>query len=175
MLVFLDETFRTAKSGHRLGAICGVAIPEDLFAMVARDVYSMKFSSFGQEFAYNRELKGAKLLHAKNLRHNAKPEGKAQVAFVFDILRYLHNNGLVVFGVVCFEDQLRDLQCRDPVKLEPSYRALIERIDAYMRDRFPKRRAKLVFDDVDHGMNSAAPRVSPISLIGVPLDADLTR
>lgn len=61
----------------------------------------------------------------------------------------------MVFGVVCFDDSLRDLRCHDPVKLEPSYRSLFERMDMYMRLEFPLRRAKLVFDDVDHGTNAA--------------------
>lgn len=61
---------------------------------------------------------------------------------------------LTVFGVVCFDQSLRDLRCHDPIRLEPSYRALFERIDMFMRAKFSARRAKLVFDDVDHGTNA---------------------
>lgn len=42
MLGFMDETYRESLTGHKLGALCGVAIPEDMFAKVAQDLYSMK-------------------------------------------------------------------------------------------------------------------------------------
>lgn len=87
MLFFLDETYRESRTGHKLGALCGVAIPEDAFAKVAQELYSMKYNSFGEAFAKNRELKGAQLLKPKNFETLGTPCAMTCLDFVRDVLR----------------------------------------------------------------------------------------
>lgn len=153
MLVFFDETFRPAAGGRRIGALCGIVIPEDAFAKIASDVYYMKYSSFGESFAKEKELKGSTLLKPRNLRPGGAAYGKTCVEFVRDLLRYIRRQQLVTVGVVCFDPTLHTFKCSDPHRLDITYRIIFERIDAYMQREFPQRRAKLVFDDVDYGTN----------------------
>ncbi len=155
MLVFLDETTRTSERGHSLGALCGIAIPEQLFADVTADVYSMKYSSFGEAFAKEHELKGSLLLKRKNFREADRPGARATLTFVTDLLRYIVRRQFVTFGVVCFNEAMASFRCDDPHRLDVTYRALFERLDTYMRNAFPGRHAKIVFDDVDYGSNAA--------------------
>lgn len=154
MLVFFDESFRTGIRGHDYGVLWGVAIPEELHADVAQDLFNMKRNSFGDEFARNRELKGATLLKRKNLGDNASTVGRASVEFVRDIMHYMVRKKLASVGVVCFDTQLRTFKCDDPDRLDVTYRALFERLDSYMTRVYPGKRAKLVFDDVDYATNA---------------------
>jgi len=155
MLVFLDETTRTSERGHGLGALCGIAIPEQVFADVTADIYSMKYNSFGEQFAKERELKGALLLKRKNFRESEKPGARAALAFVTDLLHYIVRRRFVTFGIVCFGQSGASFRCDEPYRLDVTYRALFERLDTYMRNVFPGRHAKIVFDDVDYGTNAA--------------------
>ncbi|MFQ5491157.1 MAG: DUF3800 domain-containing protein [Phycisphaerae bacterium] len=155
MLIFFDETFRTAKSGHQMGALCGIAIPEEAFGQTIADVYNMKYNSFGERFAKEKELKGSKLLKSQNFRPTAGEPAKASLNFVLDLIRYMGRQQFKTLGVVAFDVTLRTFKCNDPYRLELTYRSLFERIDGYMRSQFPNRRAKLVFDDVDYGTNLA--------------------
>jgi hypothetical protein len=153
MLIFLDETFRKSARGHEFGAVCGIGIPEDAFGKIAADIFSMKWNSFGDQFAKERELKGAELLKNRNFDRPELPSSKAYVSFVYDLTRYIVRQKLATFGVICFDPRFRSFRCDDPHRLDVTFRALFERIDGYMRNEFPARRAKLVFDDVDYGTN----------------------
>jgi hypothetical protein len=155
VLVFLDETARTSERGHALGALCGIAIPEQLFADVTTDLYSMKYNSFGAEFARERELKGSLLLKRKNFREADQPGARATLTFVTDLLHYIVRHQFVTFGIVCFDQALASFRCDNPYRLDATFRALFERLDTYMRNVFPGRQAKIVFDDVDYGTNAA--------------------
>jgi hypothetical protein len=70
-----------------------------------------------------------------------------------DILNYAINRRFRIFGVVCFGAQSA-LICDDEVRLELPFRYLFERIDLYMKQTFPRRFAKLVFDDRGHSTNA---------------------
>jgi hypothetical protein len=155
MLVFLDESFRTARTGHQLGVLYGIAIPEETLSEIGVDIYYMKRNSFGDEFARERELKGSMLLKAKNLRRPERPHAAASLSFVQDLLNYINKQRLVTLGVVCFDTSLRDFRCEDPDRLAATYRSLFFRLDHYMKRDFPNRQAKLVFDDIHHGENAA--------------------
>ena len=155
MLVFIDETSRKSNRGHELGAICGIGIPEDVFGKIVADVFSLKWNSLGERFAKEGELKGSELLKNRNFRRPDLASSKADLCFVQDLVRYINRQKLVTFGVVCFDARLRSFRCDDPHRLDVTYRALFERIDGYMRNELPSRRAKLVFDDVDYGTNKA--------------------
>lgn len=155
MLVFFDETFRESRSGHKLGALCGIAIPEEVYAKVATDIFSLKYSSFGEPFAKESELKGNVLLKPKNFREPMTSYARTSLEFVRDLLRYINRQKLVTLGVVCFDTSLRSFRCKDPHRLEVTYRSLFERLDGFMGREFPTRRAKIILDDVDYGMNLA--------------------
>ncbi len=154
MLVFFDESFRQGIRGHQFGVLWGIAIPEELQADVAQDIHYMKRNSFGEEFARTRELKGAKLLKRRNFRPEAGARGRASVEFVRDTMRYIVRKRLVTFGIVCFDTRLRTFKCDEPDRLDPTYRALFQRLDNYMTREFPGKRAKLIFDDVDYATNA---------------------
>lgn len=154
MLFFFDETARRARSGHRLEALCGVAIDEEQFASISSDVYSMKRNSIGRQFADNRELKGTIIFKEKNFRERDRPEAGAMLAFALDLCRYLSQKSLRAFGIVRFGTNL-GFRCHDPQSLDGTHRALLERIEAFMQRERKGRRAKIVFDDVEHGFNAA--------------------
>lgn len=155
MLIFFDETFRKHRSGTEFGALCGIAIPEDMLGKVIVDVYHMKHGSMGEKFAREREIKGVKLLKNKNLARFQANTGSPEVNLVIDLLRYIARQRFVTFGVVCFRAEFRTFRCADPLILDLPYRALFERIDGYMKNEYPDRRAKIVFDDVDYASNAA--------------------
>lgn len=155
MLVFIDETFRQSSRGHELGAICGIGIPEDMFGKMVGDVFSLKWNNLGEQFAKEVELKGSELLKNRNFSRPDLPSSKADLSFVRDLVTYINRQKLVTFGVVCFDARFRSFRCDDPHRLDVTYQALFERIDGYMRNELPSRRAKLVFDDVDYGTNKA--------------------
>ena len=154
MLIFFDETFRKHRAGTSFGALCGIAIPEELFGTVIVDVYHLKHGSMGEQFAKERELKGTKLLKNRNLTLLQSGSRRPEVDLVFDILRYVRRQKFVTFGVVCFRAEFRTFRCADPHSLELPYRALFERIDSYMKREYPDRMAKVVFDDVDFSANA---------------------
>ena len=155
MLFFFDESFRKSNKGHALGVLAGIAIPEESLSQIIVDVHRMKVSSFGEAFAMNRELKGKKLLKNKNFDLLKSGKGSAAIEFVVDLLRYLRNQRLVVFSVVAFDTSLGTFKCNDPVVLDPTYRILLGRIDDYMKNEYPHKRAKIIFDDIDYKTNAA--------------------
>jgi len=155
MLFFFDETFRESVRGHRLSALCGIAIPEDLLSQITTDVYMMKYSSFGEQFAKERELKAKTLFKPRSFHNQRAGKGSPYLTFVLDMLRYIKRQKIVTFGVVCFDVEMITFSCNDPYDLDRTYKALFEQIDGYMSREFPNRKAKLVFDDVGYGANNS--------------------
>lgn len=155
MLVFFDETFRDSLSypGASLGALCGVAIPEKQLHRVADDVFKLKLKHFGNDFARDGEIKGKDLLKNWVFKLEAKGIASRNLAFAFDLLNYLQAMRLTVFGCVCFEKGMQKFQCEDMRALDMTFRYVFERVDMFMKVRYPDRMAKLVFDDRDYGIN----------------------
>lgn len=155
MLIFFDETFRDSLSytGQSIGALCGIAIPEKELHRIATDVFQLKYKHFGSQFARDGEIKGKELL--KNYVFTlAKKHGSSRnLQFATDLLHYIKNKHLTVFGCICFEKSLQNFHCQDMSAMDLSFRYLFQRIDMFMKIKHPERLAKLVFDDRDYGIN----------------------
>jgi hypothetical protein len=155
MLVFFDETFRESLSyeGATLGALCGIAIPERQLHRVADDVFRLKLKHFGSDFARDGEIKGKELL--KNYAFQLAERGieSRNLALAVDLLNYIQAKGLHVFGCVCFEKGMQKFECEDVRALDMTFRYVFERIDMFVKLKYPERMAKIVSDDRDYGIN----------------------
>lgn len=155
MLIFFDETFRDslAHPGVTLGALCGVAIPENQLAKVSNDIYQLKYKHFGAEFARDQEIKGKELL--KNYVFSLASRGieSKNLALAKDLLAYMEAKGIYVFVCACFEKRMQQFKCEDVASLDVTFRYVFERVDMFMKIKHPGRMAKIVFDDRDYGTN----------------------
>lgn len=155
MLVFFDETFRDSLKypNVSLGALCGIAIPERELHRVATDVFQLKRKHLGSEFANDGEIKGRNLLKNWVFKQAAKGIPSRNLQLVEDLLNYIVAKQLFIFGCVCFERGIQRFRCEDVHSLDTTFRYVFERIDMFMKIRFPDRMAKIVFDDRDYGIN----------------------
>ena len=156
MLVFFDETFRTSKVRDGeipLGALCGIAIPEDQLTRVANDIFKLKQKHLGDDFAREDEIKGKELLKNYVFRMREAHGQSKNLDLVADLIRYIKRKKFRVFGTVCFEEKFHKFKCEDMTALDMTFRFLFERIDMFMQIEHPKDMAILVFDDRDHGTN----------------------
>jgi len=155
MLIFLDETFRTnVRTRKRFGVLCGVGIPEEALHEVANQIYRLKLPYFGEDYAKERELKGKELLKSYAFKMAAKYGHSRNLELAREVLQFLHRQNVRIFGVVCFDESLRSFRCDDAKRMDITFRYLFERVDLYMKNEFPDRLAKLVFDDRDHETNA---------------------
>ncbi len=156
MLVFLDETFRTHRKGQvelPFGALCGVAIPENQFTRIAKDIYQLKHKHMGADFARDEELKGKELLKNYVFKLEARGIVSRNLALADELLRYIEKKHIRVFGCICFQHRFQDFKCQDVTALDKTFRFLFERIDMFMKIEAPQQMAALVFDDRDQGTN----------------------
>lgn len=156
MLIFLDETFRTRKTGEQefpMGALCGLGIPEAAQRQVARDVFLLKRKHLGEEVARDRELKGKVLLKRRAFDLRERTGASPYLALVADLVRYIIRKKLPVFGTVCFDARNKEFKCTDVTALDRTFSHLFERIDMCMRIRNDHEMGILVFDDRDLGTN----------------------
>jgi hypothetical protein len=114
MLIFFDETFRVSERNPAisLGALCGIALPEDHLARIAQDVFALKRKHLGADYANEKEIKGKDIF--KNFAFKLEQRGirSNNLAFANDLLDYVHQRKLRVFGCVCFEKNCRNLRSR---------------------------------------------------------------
>jgi hypothetical protein len=151
MLVFLDESFRKNKnSGRQFGVLAGVAIPEDTFHILQRDIFNVRQPYHGEVLRPDDELHGADLLNTATLKRREIKGYSQHWNLVVDLLNYMYAKNIRVFGVVCYRKELQSFVCDNEIKLDITFKYLFERIDGYMKREFPARRAKLVFDNRDH-------------------------
>jgi len=151
MLVFLDESFRQhERTRKHFGVLAGVAIPEDTFHHFQRELFSVRTPYHGKVLKEESELHGNELLNNMTLRVRKEKGYSLQWNLAEDVLNYACHRGIRVFGVVCFRNGLRSFVCDDQMRLDVTFRYLFERIDVYMKQTFPKRIAKLIFDNRDH-------------------------
>jgi hypothetical protein len=154
MLIFLDETFRKhPRTDANLGVLSGVAIPEDLFASVQTGLYHVRKPYEGVVLNEGDEIRGRLLLNAATLNNREASRSSYKWNLAEELLQYARRQGMGVFGVVCFESGMHTFVCEDENHMDRTYRYLFERIDHYMRLRFPGRYAKIIFDDRDHHTN----------------------
>lgn len=152
MLLFLDESFRK-RGDVPVGVLAGIAIPEDQLTRVAKDVFQLKWQHLGEAFARDGEMKGKDLLKRYAFRLEEQGTPSKNLALARDLLNYVIQKRLHVFGCVCFQDRLHEFKCQDVTALDKTFRFLFERIDMFMKIRHPGEMAALVFDDRDHGTN----------------------
>lgn len=155
MLIFFDESFRESLEykDRSLGALCGIGIPERQLSRVANDVYQLKLKHMGADFARDEEIKGKDLF--KNYVFNLQAKGipSKNLALGGDLLDYIHNKRLPVFGCVCFEKGFQKFQVDNVTALDKTFFFLFERIDMWMKINYPNDKAMLIFDDRDYGIN----------------------
>lgn len=159
MLVFLDESFRPhRKTGVRFGVLAGIAIPEDRFHVIQRDIYNVRTPYHGKVLGPEDEIKGKELLGTATFKVLERKGYSYQWNLADEPLQYASRQGLKVFGVVCFRPTLHSFVCGDERRLDATFRDLFERIDLYMKRTFPGKFAKLVFDNRDNRTNEANAR-----------------
>ncbi len=156
MLIFFDESFRTSEKDPAitLGGLCGIGIQESQLAAVSRDVYELKYKHFGADFARDSEIKGKELLKNWVFRQQAMGRQSRNLDFASELVDYIVAKRLPVFGCICFEKAMQKFQVNDVTALDKTFKYLFERIDTYMKRRYPKDMACLVFDDRDYGINN---------------------
>jgi hypothetical protein len=97
------------------------------------------------------------------------------LAFANDLLDYMHQRKLRVFGCVCFEKKLQKFQVEDVASLDKTFRYVFERVDMCLKIERPGRFGKLVFDDRDFDTNrknsEAITRFFQRSATGLALDS----
>lgn len=154
MLIFLDESFRPhVRTKREFGVLAGVAVPEDQFHRVQRDIFQVRRPYHGIVLKEDAEIKGRELLGKATFKSRELQGFSYQWNLAEEILDYAVSHSLRVFGVVCFRQSLKSFVCGDEFALDTTYRDLFERIDLYTKQNFPSRFAKLVFDDRDHRTN----------------------
>ena len=151
MLVFLDESFRTHKpSGKTFGVLSGIAIPEDNFHVIQRDMMDLRRPYHGTVLGEDDELHGSDLLRNFTFNQRERNGFSYHWNLVEDTLNFARSRKLKVFGVVCFWPDAQTFVCVNERRLDLTCRYLFERIDFYMKREFPGRFAKLVFDNREH-------------------------
>ncbi len=154
MLVFLDESFRTHHpTEQKFGVLSGVGIPEDIFASFQQDWFEICRPYHGVVLKDGDDVHGKLLLNSTTFRVRRMIAASAHWSLAEDLLLYSRRRGIRVFGVVCFRSEFQSVVCADETKRGLTFSYLFERIDVYMRDKFPRRFAKIVFDDRGHGTN----------------------
>lgn len=157
MLVFLDESFRVNKRHAEpvpFGVLAGVALHEKGLTRVAQDVYRLKYKHLGAEFARDGEIHGKELTKRYAFKLEEKGISSKNLNLARDLIRYIRQKQIPVFGCVCFQDDLQDFKCQNLTALDKTYRYLFERIDMFVKIEAPEEKAILVFDDRDHGTNA---------------------
>ncbi|MBY0311634.1 MAG: DUF3800 domain-containing protein [Phycisphaerales bacterium] len=155
MLVFLDESFRKhRRTGAGFSVIAGVAIPEDTFSVFQRDWFEVVRPYHGVVLKADHDVHGNELLGSTTMRVKEQGKYSAHWSLAEDLLNYSITRKFRVFGVVCFQDEYQSLICANDTRLDTTYMALLERVDLYMREKFPQRFVKLVFDDRGHSTNA---------------------
>lgn len=161
MLVFLDESFSKHKqSDTQFGVLGGIAIPEDVFAEFQKGIYGVRVPYHGLFLREDHEIHGASLLGKATLKNRDKGRPSYQWNLAEELIQYTARSrfNIHTFAVVCFRDDLLSFSCGDELKLAVTYRNLFERIDLMMKQKFPGRTAKLIFDDRGHQHNMASAR-----------------
>jgi hypothetical protein len=148
MLVFLDETFRTHVTRRtRFGVLSRVAFPEELLPSIQQGIYDLRKPYHNLVLGPDDDLKGAQLLRRITFEQIERQGFSYHFNLVEEALQYAASNAVKVFGVVCYNPTFQDFRCADENLLDPTFRYLFERIDRFMKHKYPGRYAKLIFDD----------------------------
>jgi hypothetical protein len=122
MLIFLDESFRPhRKTGVNFGVLAGVAIPEDQFHTVQRDIFNVRQPYHGEVLGADDEIKGKELLGSATFKSLAMRGFSYQWNLAEELLQYASRRDLKVFGVVCFRPRLHSFVCGDELRLDATF------------------------------------------------------
>jgi len=145
MLVYLDESYREAKTPNCKSTIAAVCIPEVKYRAFEMDLVRLKKHFWKPQEPTDLELKGRLLLsdHAIGLPKNRE--------FIRQLVALLKEYDIVPFAVV--EDGSIPLATLKPDHLPSLYRAVLRRVDRFMVEKHPSDHAILFFDGIDHQTN----------------------
>jgi len=130
MLIFLDESFRShRRTGNRFGVLAGIAIPEDRFHFVQRDIFAVTQPYHGVVLGPDDEIKGRELLGSATFKTLALKGYSYQWNLATELLQYAVRKDMKVFGVVCFRPDLHSFVCGNELQLDSTFRDLFDRID----------------------------------------------
>lgn len=155
MLIFIDESFQISRSNKDkvIGVLGGIGIPEEDFRVVVSDIFALKAKHFGIEKAKTMEIKGSHLFKPYVFKLKDKGIKSKNIELGNDLLQYIVSKKLPIFGTVCFEDSLSAYSCQDVHSLDKTFIYLFERIDIYLKNEFPQKMAKIIFDDWGYVIN----------------------
>jgi hypothetical protein len=145
MLVYLDESYREAKTPNCKSTIAAICIPEAKYRAFELDLFRLEKHFWKVQEPTDLELKGRLLMseHAIELPKNRE--------FIRQLIALLKEYGIVPFAVV--EDGSIPLATLKPDHLPALYRAILRRIDRFMVEKQPDDHAILFFDGIDHQTN----------------------
>lgn len=155
MLIFLDESFQNSRTNinKSVGVLGGIGIPEEELHTVVNDVFALKVKHFGVTKAKEMEIKGKELFKPYVFNLQKKGIKSKNIELGNDLLQYIVSKRLFVFGTVCFEDSLKAFTCQDVHALDKTFIYLFERIDVCLKNEFPDKMAKIIFDDRGYQVN----------------------
>jgi hypothetical protein len=146
MLVYVDESYKSATEPNCKSTFAAVCIPQVQYRAFDTDFFKLKrhFWKNVQEPS-DLEFKGRNLLseHALELPKNRD--------FIRQLIILMKEYQLVPFAVV--QDGSLQLSAIMPPQLPQLYRAVLGRIDRLMIERAPNDQAILFFDGIDHQTN----------------------
>lgn len=160
MLIFFDESFRIhLRTQQKLGVLAGIAIPEDAYASFHTDIFEVRKPYHEMVLKPADEIKGTELLRKMTFKSRSTKGYSYHWNLAEELLQFCASRKFKVFGIVCFRTDLQSLICEDDSRLDITFRYLFERVDRYVKNEFPNRRAKIVFDDrgvSDNNKNATA-------------------
>src|SRR6266581_3498040 len=145
MLVYVDESYKEAKSPNPKSTFAGVCLNMERYREFDTDLFRLKRHFWKISAPYELELKGRLLLseHAIELPKNRE--------FIRQLLALMKEYSIVPFAVV--GDGLFSLRNIKDDYLPDIYRALLRRVDRFVANKYPQDQAIIFFDGVDYATN----------------------
>lgn len=167
MLIFIDESYSTSQTRPTVHALAGFAISESSYRRLVAVVHQLKERYFEtadglseealSELRTRRiacsgdpksvELKATKLLTAKAAKFHLETKSAQSILLVEDLISHVLNLGGVVFGVISEPESINEIQSPGS-HLPVQVRALLERVDLWMKEQHKDEHAALIFDAI---------------------------
>jgi hypothetical protein len=148
MLFFIDESWQLASNGvDRIGVLSVTPIKSQDFNECSKHIHSLKLNRLGYERA-SKEIKGKEFLsnyHFDELE--SKGIASNMLNLIRDVLDHMRVLGVCFFASIVSSPKEIDLACANVNQLERPFYFLFERIDLFMKEKYPDRKATLIFDD----------------------------
>lgn len=145
MLVYVDESYKEAKTPNAKSTFAGACLSMDRYREFDTDFFKLKKHFWKITAPYELELKGRLLLSERAIELPKNRE------FIRQLLALLKEYNVVPFAVV--GDGLLSLKRIKDDHLPDIYRALLRRIDRFVSDKYPQDQAIIFFDGVDYASN----------------------